>query len=409
MTTRFTTANPWEPVQVELWGHTGQRLAPISDYERVTFTFADRAADTAELLIPLNEDTAALVPCDGTVLVGMRYGGHSHVTTPVAVQVVSGDTPALAMLKVTCAGGWTLLDGQRVPPSLEAPLMEQVTEEFSITGPVESVVKRLIRVGVQRTGHPIAVLADQRRGPVVTATGAWETVGETVKDLLATTGHRLALDGWLPGDAQPDGFTLNAPTVVADVLPYRSRDGLVWSVDSGDITEWSVKSTRATVTRGAVGYDTDKQETRRYLDVSGRDTLSPWAVRYGYTEYKDHEEIDDRDPDPWAVLYGMQGAGQDMLAKGAGAQDISVSVDVSGLWQFSKRSYSPRTFDIGDVAEVVLPTLGGFKQIVTEVAIEATPTTFTVTPTLGTPDSMGTDIYSTLSALVHRVDRLERG
>ena len=95
MTTKFSNSwvNPWEPVRVELWSYKGQRLGLVGNYEEMTFTFADREADTAELTLPLTSLTSLLVPCDGVVLVGMRIGGRTHLSTPVKAEVTAGDDP----------------------------------------------------------------------------------------------------------------------------------------------------------------------------------------------------------------------------------------------------------------------------------------------------------------------------
>ena len=401
-------SSTWEPLQVELWSHTGQRLGYVGKYDSMTFTYADRGADTAILVLPLDSLSAQLVPCDGTVLVGMRYNGTAHITTPVKAEVEAGDTPDQAMVKITTAGGWTLLDGQRVPPSLGSPLLEQTSEKWEIKGNLETVIKTLITVGVQRTGHPVYVLPDQKRGPEVEATGSWDTVAQAVDTLLVKNGYRLDLSGWLPGDQQPDGAALRTPYVIADVVPYTAHDGLVWTVESGDIVDWSVTHTRATTTRGTVGYEIKDQAQRRYLSIRGEESASPWSVRDSFVEYTDHKEIDDRQPDPYVVARGMEAEGDDRLAKGAPSFGLSVKVDVGNTWQFKRGSLEPRTFDLGHYADIYLPVLGYYRQVITEVELHVTPNSFSVTPTVSTPDTLDTDMFSAVATLAQRLDKMER-
>lgn len=408
MTTQYQTANQWEPIRAELWTYSGQRLGVLTEYESLAFVFADRSADTAELHVPLTRLTRSLVPCDGRVLIAMRYGGRTHLTTPVTAEVTAGPDPAHAWTKVTCAGGWALLDGQRIPPSLEIPITEQTLAEYTLKGPLETVVKRLVQLGSVRNGHPVIVLPDQGRGPEVTVSGGWESVGETVKTLLARTGYRLDLAGWVPGDVQPDGYSLRTPAVIADVVPYQTRPGLVWSVTGGDITDWSVTHHRAKATKGTVGYATDKMETRRYLKVDGAPQTSPWAVRELYTTYSSHKEIDDREPDPRRVAEGMERTGADMLTESAASMELSAKVDTSHLWTMAVDPAVPRSFDVGTVAEVDLPVLGRFKQVITQVEVVLTPEDFTVSPTVGTPDTLDADLYSVVARMSNRVDTLER-
>lgn len=409
MTTLFDAGTtPWEPVQLELWSHTGTRLGYIGDYEDVKLTFTDRGADTLELTTPLNPVTASLVPCDGTVLIGARYKGRTHLTMPVKGGAASGDNPAQAMVKVTGAGGWSLLDSELIPPSLGAPVHTQTEKEFHLKGPLETVVKSLLWIGRQRTGHPIVITPDQGRGGTVEVSGAWESVSEIVQGLLVKSGWRLEMAGWLPGDSQPEEMYLTTPCVVAEILPYRVKDGLEWSVESGDITDWEISHVRASTTRGTVGYEMDKQEQRRYISVQGEESGSPWAVRDAFVEYTGHKEIDDRSPDPYQVMAGMEATGRDMLAKGAASMSMDVAVDISMLWDFVRRSTSPRTFDIGDWAIVTLPGLGTYKQVITEVTLHATPDKFTITPTVSTPDTLDMDIYSTLARMMRKVEKTER-
>lgn len=409
MTSMYDTAAGTvpDPITVELWTHQGQRLGLLQG-ESMTFTFSSSGPDVAQLELPLDFLTSTLVPCDGTVLVGMRINGKTHLTMPVDTRVSSGEDPTVAVLKCTTAGGRSLLDGQRVPPSLEAPITEQVTEQYMVSGPLETVVKRLVSLGQERTGHPLHVLPDQGRGPYMVASGSWDTVGEKVTELLASTGYRLVMDGWLPGDPQPEGATLSAPSVLVDVVPFKQTAGVVWSVDGGDITDWQVGHKRATTTRTVVGYETDNGAERRYMALQGVESFSPWSVREGYTEYTHPDDGEqDSPPDIYRVLEGMEAHGRTELAKAAPVMSMDVSVELGGMWKFDSDS-GPRSFDLGDTVEVHLPYLGGFTQVITEVEVAITPETFTVSPTVSTPDTLDTDPYSVLADMTRRVQKLER-
>ena len=411
MTTKFSNSwvNPWEPVRVELWSYKGQRLGLVGNYEEMTFTFADREADTAELTHPLTSLTSLLVPCDGVVLVGMRIGGRTHLSTPVKAEVTAGDDPSQAMVRVTTAGGWTLLDGELLPPSLDTPLNQQTTPEFDVNGPLESVVKRLLEVGVKRTKHPIVIRQDQGRGPDVHVHGKWESVGDVIKDVLNKTGYRLDLTGWLPGDPPPqEDISLTRPSIVADVVPYERREGLVWTVEAGDITDWSMTHTRASATVGIVGFEVDDPAKRVYGTMNGPTSGSPWETRETFKEYTEHKEIDDRAPDPQRVWEGMQNEGQLLINQSAGTVEADIAVDISDLWQLSTDKTKSRSFDLGDWVEVHLPVLGRYTQLIKAVEVHVTPTEFTIRPIIGTPDTMDSDLYSNLANLSRRVDKLER-
>lgn len=411
MPTLHTTSRgpAWEPIQVEVWSHDGQRLGHLGNYEDMTFTWVDRGPDLAVIEAALSPVVAPLIPCDGTALIAAHYGGRTHLSVPVEAQVASGETPSVAMATITSAGGWGLLDGQVIPPTLGEPLTEQLAEDYTLSGPLETVIKSLITQGAERTGHPVVVMPDQGRGPTVTATGAWETVGETVRGLLAYSGYRLDMSGWVPGDPQPDpGLQLSLPCVVAEFMPYRERQGLVWSVAGGDITEWSLTHKRAQATRAVVGYETDDMARRRYLEVQGQESRSPWSIRESYVEQGEYKDVDEREPDPYRVLEAMESTGRSSLAKGGPALDMNVTMEVSHVWDFGRDSGTPRYFDMGDRVEVVLPVLGNYSQVITEVSLHVTPREFSITPTVSTPDTLDTDIYAVLADLTQRVTELER-
>ena len=63
---------------------------------------------------------------------------------------------------------------------------------------------------------------------------------------------------------------------------------------------------------------------------------------------------------------------------------------------------------MGDIATVDLPILGEIKQVITDVEIKITPETITVTPTVGTPDTMDLSTFAALAGIDKRLTRLER-
>lgn len=412
MSTLYRTprGDSWEPIMVELWTWTGQRLGRVGAYEEMSFMFTDRTADTAELQLYLDQLTAALLPCDGTVLVGARYNGKTHLTTPVTAQAHGlDDDPTVAMITATTAGGWTLLDGQIIPPSLEDPLHLRTSEEYHLTGSLEDVAKRVISIGAARTGHPLLVLPSSGRGPTVDIRGAWETVAEVVQDMLAHSGYRLAMDGWLPGDPQPADWTLlDKPTVIVDLVAYRSQPGLIWTVESGEISDWEVTRKRSTATRLVAGNGAEELENMSAMEVQGRESGSPWDVRESYLKVEDPEPIDEREPDRFLVAENMETQARAELASHAPAMEVSVEVDHSAAWDFGTDLQTPRQFDVGDYAEVVLPVIGPIRQVITDVELRLTATEFTVRPTVSTPDTMNTDIFSLQADTARRVSRIER-
>lgn len=411
MSTVYVTprGDSYEPVVVELWSYGGQALGRVGDFEKLEFTWSDREAQTCQLDVYLDELTAQLLPCDGTVLIVARMNGLTHITVPVQASAKSGEDPSIGVLHVVGAGGWTLLDGEVIPPTLEAPVSEQTKPEYHLSGPLEDVVKRVVAIGAARTGHPIVVVPSVGRGPAVTVHGQWETVSEVCKKLLEHTGFMLTLDGWLPGDPQPfEDVSLSTPTILADLRSYTDKPGLVWSVDGGDLSDWEVTHKRSTLNRVVVGNGKDDPAELSIQEMRGQDSGSPWDVREGYKKVDNPAGVGENGPDAYMIADNLENQGRAELAAGQPAVEANIRVDNSAAWEFGTDGVFPRQYQVGDRGTVILPVLGELTQVITEVTVQLTPEEFTVTPTVSTPDSPRTDIYAQVAQTTRRVIRLER-
>lgn len=399
----------YEPIVVELWTYTGQPLGRVGDFEKLEFTWSDREAQTCELDVYLDELTAPLLECDGTVLIVARMNGMTHITVPVQATAKSGEHPSIAMIHVIGAGGWTLLDGQVLPPTLFDPVTEQVKPEYQVEGALESVLKMLIGVGVQRTGHPLIIAPSNNRGPTVSLHGAWETVAEQCRKLLEHSGFMLTMQGWVPGDPQPfDDANLEVPTTIVDFAPYRQQPGLVWSVDGGDMAEWNIDHKRATANRVTVGNGAEKPENLSIVEMRGQDSGSPWDVRETYQKVENPKGIGENGADEFMIRDNLEVAGRTELATKGRAVEVDVQVTDSAAWEFGTDGAFPRQFQVGDIATVMLPVVGEVTQVITSVTVTLTPDDFTVTPKISTPDSPRTDIYAQVAETTRRVIRIER-
>jgi len=403
------------PVDIEVWTPMGERLGYLGDYLEATFTWADRAPDTATISLPLNSLSASLVRVDGTVLLGARLGDKTHLSSPVEVKVEAvKDAPGRAAVNVTTAGGWGLFSGVRIPPSLEDPVNEQTAEEYTLKGPLDTVVKRLVRLAATRLDLPVLVAPTSGDGPEVNVTGAWDTVGEVLEKVLATSGYHVEVTGWLPGDPVPSWLLSepSAPCVLVDLVPYRRRPGLVWSVEGGDLADWSLTTTRAKATRVTVGYGTDSLEVRQYRDYRRENGVTSWGRREDYVkfDYKPPAWADkDADPDPIAVGEAMDAAGDKALTDNAATFALEAEVEVSNLWTFSRDRSASRTFDVGDQVEVSLPYLGTFTRNITSVEAKVSDKELTITPTVSSPDTPDRDMFTALALLDRRVGNIEKG
>ena len=411
MSTIFSTLRgaTSDPLNCELITWQGERLGKVRLFEKMEFvpTIKPGAADTAALTVYLDDLTAQLLPCDGEVLITAWLNGVRLLFAPVTAEVSgSQDDPSVGVVTVQAVGGWAFLEGEVTTPGLDGSLSESPNAEFEISGDLETVVKTIMGAGKRRVGHPLVILPSSGRGPTVTATGAWETVGEHVADALKGTGYCVTFTAWIPGDPAPaEGLGLSTPCYVVDVKPYTPRTGLVWSVAGHDIDAWKVERKRASATRAIAHNGEDDPAAREVFTVQGDEPRSPWGVRETYVNHKPRE---DENMDPLRLREDVQRAAANRLAETGPALSVTAEVQLAAGWEYGTDRATPRQFTTGDIGTLSLPVLGDISQVVTDVTITLTPEEFTVTPTVGTPDTLETGAFGSLAALDKRLTRLER-
>lgn len=399
----------YDPLPVELWTWRGERLGKVGAFESMSFNVTGKPgkADTATLEVYLNWLTMKLLPCDGEVLVAAHYNGMTLLYVPVTAEVHSlASNPELAVLTVQCTGGWSFLEGEVATPGLTPAVVDSPSKEFSLSGDLESVVKTLVAVGTQRVGHPLMVVPPSGRGPKVQVHGAWETVGEHVADLMTNSGYMLTFRGWVPGDPQPMDWTqLSHPCYVVDMKPHTPRPGLVWSYRGGDLSKWSVLRKRAAATRAIAHNGEEEIGGREVLMVRGVEGESPWSRREIYVRHTPHK---DENMDPIRLHEELEDAAVTKLTEQAPAMEVAATIESTAGWEFGTDGASPRQYTVGDEAVLELPLLGQLKQVITSVEVEITPEVLTVTPTVGTPDTMDVTTFDAMAGMDKRIARLER-
>lgn len=386
-----------DPMPVELWRFDGDgAVGRLETAEELEFTWADRTAGTAVIETPLTNLSRMLLDKNGETLVVATFNGKRHVSTVVESEVFAeGDQSQDVRVRAVCASAWSLLEGQRIPPVPDQPLsLQQSAEFFVFSGPLETVVKRLVSIGSRRVGHPIQVADDLGRGPRVTVKARNDTTADLVAGLLAGTGYRLSLEAWLPGDERIGSLSLTVPTIVADVVPYREQPGLVWSSVASDLDDWGLTYKRPTMTRVIVGDSGEKTEQKFVSVASPTAPKSPWAQREGYTEAGEEEDVYQK--------------GGDELAKADGVVDLDATATPSQSWEFGADKQFPRQYDVGDWVTVDLEGVGRVRQVVTEVTVKLTPVSLTVTPKVSTPDTTAKDLYAMVTDLDKRLERAQR-
>lgn len=400
MSTVYNTprGKTYDPMQVELWEWDGTGpLGRVELSEKIEVTWADRTSGTVVLDTPLTPLTRQCIPADGRILIVVTLNGKRHISSVVEAQpYAESDSRNDPRIRITTASAWSLLDGQLIPPVPDQPLsLQRAAEEYVLSGKLETVLKKLVQLGAERLGHPIAILPDMGRGPEVTIRSRNNTVAELVEKALIGTGYRLKLDAWLPGDDPIGQLSLTRPTIVADVVPYRDQPGLVWSGKAEDIDQWKLTHSRATKTRLIVGDGGEKTDQKFIQVISRAEPHSPWARREGYVGVNSETE-------------SLQEVGEEELAQCAGAVDLDATVTPATSWEFGTDGHFPRQYDVGDIATVILPGVGEISQVITEVTAVLTPVSLTVTPKVSTPDTRRRDLYSTVMEIDKKLDEQRR-
>ena len=411
MSTVFSTLRgaTTDPLPCELITWQGERLGKIGMIQSIEFvqTIKPGAADTATLKVYLDDLTATLLACDGEVLITAWLNGIRLLYVPITAEVASlDDDPRVAVLTVQAAGAWSFIEGEVTTPGLDGSLSDSPNAQFEITSDLETAVKTVIGAGIRRVGHPLVVLPTSGRGPTVTITGAWETVGEHVADALKGTGYGLTFTAWVPGDPPPaEGLGLSVPCYIVDVRAYTPRQGLIWSTLGRDIGSWRVERKRASATRAIAHNGEDDPATRMAFTVQGDEPRSLWGKRETYVSFKPR---DDENNDPLRQREDVHRAAVSKLTESAPALSVSADVHVASGWEYGTDGGTPRQFTVGDIGTLDLPVLGEISQVITDVTVTLTPTEFTITPSVGTPDTLDTTAFGTLAALDKRLTRLER-
>ncbi|MBC3186361.1 hypothetical protein H7347_07210 [Corynebacterium sp. zg-331] len=343
--------------------------------ERVEVTWALKGAGTCVLEAPLTATTALLLPADGQYLLVAHFNGLRHIGVPVETVAYTDDAaPHDPRIRVTTASGWSMLDAQHIPPVPDKPLSQQESAEYyTLSGPVETVVKRLVSIGSDRIGHPIVVPPDLGRGPQRTVRARLDTTADLVEDVLRESGFQLRLDGWLPGDPPVGGMQLpTAPVLYAQVEPLRHVDGLVWSVAGEDIASWEQKNTRPSATQVII-LDRGEGIAQRMYPMRYAPVPSPWARREVTAAQRDEKD-------------NLTDVGNRALEGAEATTSTQVTVSPGPGWEFGADGAYPRQYQVGDYVQLDIPELGRVEQVITEVVVELTPVSLTVSPKVGTPD-----------------------
>lgn len=237
----------------------------------------------------------------------------------------NGRGPANPSSGLTVASDVRVLHDILAWPVPAAGLTGQNVEYRTISGPLETVVKTVLRENVTRLGSTLTIAPDQGRGPNVKVQWRFHSIFERLKALLEQ--HNAMLDVLMGEDG-----VLRAE--------YRAGETVKkpFDVASGTLSTWEWVDQPPAVTRVVVGGQ-GEGVARRFVRVIDTEREALWQTII--EQFVDARDIDDTAPDADLIARGWEA-----LAEGAEKTGVSL-----GIISTQQRPYGG-DYRVGDVVTV---------------------------------------------------------
>jgi hypothetical protein len=279
--------------------------------------------------------------------------------------------------------------------------------EFDVrTGPIDTVVKGYITDAAKRIwgvdGHgrplgPIAVVPPPATDhtPTVTLKAKWTPLADLFADILRLQNRTLTIRLWLPGDPQPAGLSLTAPTYVVDIVAANNSPQIIWGDDTFMSRKVAIKAPSAY--RGIIGESGSgtAQTFDTYTDTSLKASLGA----YGYPEiYLSAAAA--------AAGDTSQQDGQAQLAATEGGAAVVAAVQDGVPWTFGQ------DYVVGDLVGVRAFGLDIRQRVISVQMVDDRANGYRLVPTIGDDQATLTPqqrLFHTVRALGTRVHQLQTG
>ena len=241
--------------------------------------------------------------------------------------------------------------------------------QAAMSGPLESVVKTLIRLNAPKVGIPLSIVEDRQRGPRVTVKPRWQSVSEVTSTLLRDAGMGATVV-WEPA-------TNRLRIDVVEQKPY----GIQLSPETRTITAWRISSQAPVATRVWMG----QADGTAYTSATNGPAETDWGVFLTGGTFRAADSADE-----------AATAGTEALNEGGPKSGLSVSLSESGLVRYG----GPTGLHVGDTATIRVGDVT-ITDVVREAVIEwKAGGALTVTPAVGAWDQSPT---AALTSAVRRV------
>ena len=443
MSAMYTT--PWGttevPFEVMMWrdsvtSASTVAIGPVSEVEKINLVFDAKAPGVCSFTAPLNAQNAPLLDTRGGMLITVSPTGTDPTEDMrwegVIVSAVarSGDSPEHAIVEVHAAGlassaqDCTIFGQRELDPEKNTKMDGGYGIGFAGERPSDTV--RIIAPrAMNRYGIPVyAGYGSMINFGDTSPEGWWIYSGDdawdTMERLTAAGGFWLDWYATLPGETPwkyrvtgaytDEGLPISSQRLNGLFVPtgWGATPRITWSVDAGDITEWSVEEHAPRAYRHhafGVKRPRDGAETWTWGFSTSKADVHRWrrkgvAKVFDITDKTDAEWY--RMRDGWRRAEAPAEYGPTMATK--------VVLRPGSRWK-PGRALTHDRFWLGQMVELQFPHLDPIQRCVSSITVDwAHGSGVTITPELIEPNTVSTryrDLYTGHHSLTRRVNRIE--
>lgn len=443
MSAMYTT--PWGtsevPFEVMMWrdsvtSASTVAIGPVSEVEKLSMTFDAKAPGVCSFTAPLNAQNAPLLDTRGGMLITVSPTGTDPTEDMrwegVIVSCVarSGDSPEHAIVEVHAAGLASSAQDSTIFGQLEATAQDNtgMDGKYSIgyaNGYPSDAVRIIAPRAMNREGIPVYAGIGSTTNFGSTASGGWwirsgDDAWDTMERLAGSGGFWLDWYATMPGESPgrygvagaftDEGLPISTGRLNGFFVPtgWGTTPRITWSVDAGDVVEWSVEEHAPRAYRYiayGVKRPRDGEETWTWGARTSDATVHRWrrkivATVIDITDKTDNEWY--RLRDGWRRAEAPAEYGPTMATK--------VVLRPGSRWK-PGRGLTHDRFWLGQMVELKLPHLGSIQRCVASITVDwEHGSGVTITPELIEPNTVSTryrDLYTGHHSLTRRVNRIE--
>jgi len=384
-------------VEVYDGAYVKQTQAP--DYQTCSVTWRYLAVGSGTLIVSEDDPAAGvLLDCVTKVvpvritLNGMKWSGR------VITAQYDEDADSPPTVTATLVDDWAWLRAMLASQNGANPDLTNMSSYDTQTAEAAQLARYYISAAAQRLGVSVQVTNRGLFGTTSSTLNArMDALDELLTVPLSASNLSMRAYTWLPGDVQPPGLTLTAPTVVFDPKQMTDKSWLQWSTSVGSLSDVHLTASAPSAYRTVLGLD-GQDVDRRYYGYTNTDlqgTLGAFGFPELYVDATDLSDMDD--PLPRA---------QQKLAEKAGTVSASFTVQDGVPWTYGT---DYRVGDVGsfDVAGVQ------FRERITQVtATDNRDGGLVFTPQIGDPnasDSSDNAVIAAVQRIASDIRSIQKG